>query len=111
MTQKSLTWVGTSLSDIRALPDEARRQLGFDLREVQRGNQPRDWKPMNSIDPGAIEIRVSVAGAFRLIYVAKFAESIYVLHVFQKKSAKTSRFDLAIARARYAAIRSLRQRR
>lgn len=44
---------------------------------------PRDWKPMSQVGSGVFEIRVRVGGAFRLIYVAKFTEGIYVLHVFQ----------------------------
>lgn len=63
-----------------------------------------DWKPMSSIGSGVIEMRVRVGGAFRLIYVARFAEGIYVLHVFQKKSQKTSPLDLSVARTRFAAV-------
>lgn len=64
---------------------------------------------MNTIGPGVIEIRVRAEGAFRLIYVAKFAEGIYVLHVFQKKSRKTSPLDLELARARFKAAVRTRQ--
>lgn len=64
-------WVGTSRDDLRALAGEARRELGFDLRRVQLGEMPRDWKPMNSVGSGVVEIRVRVGGAFRLLYVAK----------------------------------------
>ncbi|MEX2180718.1 MAG: type II toxin-antitoxin system RelE/ParE family toxin [Gemmatimonadaceae bacterium] len=109
MTAKSLTWVGSARADIQSLPPEAQRQLGFDLRLVQLGHVPRDWKPMPSIGPGVAEIRVRAGGAFRLVYVAKFAEAVYVLHVFQKKSQKTSPLDLALARARFAAVRRARQ--
>ena len=109
MTSKTLIWVGRSRADIQGLPEAARRQLGSELREVQRGDEPRDWKPMRSVGVGAIEIRVRVGSEFRLIYVARFPDAIYVLHVFQKKSQKTSHFDVALARARYAAVRVLRK--
>ena len=109
MTAKSLTWIGSARADIQALPPEAQRQLGFDLRLVQLGKMPRDWKPMSSIGPGVAEIRVRADGAFRLVYVAKFAEAVYVLHVFQKKSQKTAPLDLALARARFAALLRARQ--
>jgi phage-related protein len=57
---------------------------------------------MNSVGHGAYEIRVREAdGVFRVIYVAKFADAIYVLHCFQKKTQKTSREDLALASRRY----------
>ena len=102
--------MGSSRADLSALPEDARRQLGFDLREVQRGRAPRDWKPMPTVGAGVVEIRVRDAeGAFRLFYVAKFAEAVYVLHAFQKKTQKTSTLDLELARSRYAAVRRHRQ--
>ena len=85
MTDKRLIWMGSSLADLSAQPAEARRLLGFELREVQQGRAPSDWKPMPSVGAGVVEIRVRAAdGAFRVFYVAKFAEAIYVLHAFQK---------------------------
>jgi len=101
-------WVGSSRDDQRALSRDVRRELGFDLRRVQQGKMPRDWKPMASVGAGVIEIRVRVGGTYRLMYVAKYAEGIYVLHVFQKKSRKTSVLDLAVARTRLAALRRAR---
>jgi len=109
VTAKNLVWVGSTRADIRDLPEAARRQLGYGLREVQLGGRPRDWKPVATVGPGVIEMRVRVGGAFRLVYIAKFAEAVYVLHVFQKKSQKTSPLDLAVARARLAAVRRARR--
>jgi len=106
---KNLVWVGSARADIRALPDDARRLLGFELREVQLGGMPQDWKPMSTVGTGVVEMRVRAGGAFRLIYIAKFVEAIYVLHVFEKKSQKTSPLDLAVARARLAAVRRARR--
>ncbi|MBK8247511.1 MAG: type II toxin-antitoxin system RelE/ParE family toxin [Gemmatimonadetes bacterium] len=106
--EKPVTWVGSSHADLRALPAEVRRELGYDLRQVQRGREPRDGKPMATVGAGVWEIRVRVAGAFRLFFVAKFAEAVYVLHVFQKKSQQTPRLDLELGRARYQAV--LRER-
>ena len=60
---------------------------------------------MSTVEPGVVELRVHAGGAFRLMYVAKFVEGVYVLHVFQKKSMKTSPLDVAVARARFAAVR------
>jgi phage-related protein len=101
---KNLVWVGSSRADIRAVPETARRQLGSDLREVQLGGLPGDWKPISAVGPGVMEIRVHVGGAFRLMYVAKFSEAVYVLHVFQKKTQKTSQLDIEVARTRFAAV-------
>ncbi len=69
---------------------------------AQVGRNPDDWKPMSTVGPGACEIRVrDEAGAFRVIYVARFADAVYVLHAFQKKTRKTSRMDVELARQRY----------
>ena len=75
---------------------------------VQVGRDPGDWKPMSTVGAGACEIRVrDDTGAFRVIYVARFEDAVYVLHAFQKKSRKTSRSDLYLARKRYRDARDL----
>lgn len=80
----------------------ARREAGHQLDQVQNGIEPDDWKPMPAIGPGVREIRVrEVSGAFRVIYVAKFADAVYVLHCFQKKTQKTAQQDLDLAARRY----------
>ena len=83
---KPIEFLGTALDDLRALPTAARREAGYQLDRVQQGRSPDDWKPMSSVGQGVTEIRIREAGgAFRVIYVAKFANAIYVLHCFQKK--------------------------
>ncbi len=75
---------------------------------VQVGREPSDWKPMAIIGPGANEIRVrDVSGAYRVVYVAKFADAVYVLHVFNKKTQQTSALDLELARQRYRVAQML----
>lgn len=98
---KPIAWMDDSLERLRAFPSDARNDAGYALELVQRGDEPRDWKPMPSIGPGVNEIRIRAGGAFRVIYVAKFEEAIYVLHVFQKKSRKTDRVDIELSRRRY----------
>ena len=101
-TSKPVSFRGSSLEDLRAFPVGARRAAGFQLDRVQHGEEPSDWKPMTSIGAGVAEIRVrSEDGAFRVIYVVKFAEAIFVLHCFQKKSQRTSREDVEVAARRY----------
>ena len=93
---------GTSLEDLSRFPAAARRKAGFQIFKVQEGDDPDDWKPMASIGPGVREIRVRERGrAFRVIYVAAFRSSVYVLHCFQKKTEKTSSGDIETARRRY----------
>jgi phage-related protein len=99
---KPIEFCGSALDDLRAFPNAAKREAGYQLDRVQHGRNPDDWKPMNSVGSGVAEIRIRAAdGAFRVIYVAKFADAIYVLHCFQKKTPKTSRDDLALATRRY----------
>ena len=101
---KPLRFVGSSLDDLRDFPDEARRGAGFELRAVQNGLEPSDWKPIRTVGPGVQEIRIHVLGEWRVIYVAQRSDAVYVLHAFQKKSRKTSRQDIELARQRYRQI-------
>ena len=99
---KPVQFWGTALDDLCSFPKSARREAGYQLDQVQRGSDPDDWKPMKSIGQGVREIRVrDKAGAFRVIYVARLANAIHVLHCFQKKSRKTSRRDIDLACQRY----------
>lgn len=102
---KVLHWVGTSLDDLKAFPKNARSEAGHDIRRVQSGLDPRDWKPMKSIGAGAREIRVrDQAGAFRVFYVVVRGDAMYVLHAFQKKTQKTEKRDIDLAKARFKII-------
>ena len=99
---KLLRFLGTARDDLSAFPTAARSRAGHELFMVQVGREPDDWKPVGTVGPGACEIRVrDRERAFRVVYVARFRKAIYVLHVFQKTSQKTSRRDLELARARY----------
>lgn len=106
---KPIAWVDDSLEHLREFPAEARNEAGYQLERVQRGDEPADWKPMPSIGLGVSEIRVRARGAFRVIYLAKFAEAIYVLHAFEKKSRKTDRVDIDLSRRRYRALLARRR--
>lgn len=99
---KPVEFRGSSLEDLRAFPPTARREAGHQLDQVQHGWEPDDWKPMNAVGQGVNEIRIrDDAGAFRVLYVAKFADAIHVLHCFQKKTGKTSKADVELAARRY----------
>lgn len=104
MLIKALRWLGDSRRRIRDFPQEARQEIGFELWEVQQGNEPSDWKPMPTVGQGVNEIRVHAEGEHRVLYVAKFAEAVYVLHAFEKKTQRTSKPDIEIASARYRAL-------
>lgn len=95
---------------MRAFPEVARRRAGFELWEVQKGNPPSDFKPMPAVGIGVHEIRIRVGAAYRVLYVAKFSEAVYVLHAFQKKTQKTARDDLAFAKKRFRDLVQERRR-
>lgn len=102
---KPIDWRGSSLDDLRDFPDGAKSIAGFQLRKLQEGEEPDKYKPMVPVGPGAYEIIVDTTdGWFRVMYVAKFAEAIYVLHSFQKKTNKTPQHDIDLAKRRYAAV-------
>jgi phage-related protein len=105
---KPLFWAGSSLQDLRAFPDDARRLAGHELHLVQQGLEPDDWKAMTSVGSGVYELRIRTATEHRVFYLAKFSEGVYVLHAFQKKTQQTSQRDLDLARERYREI--LRER-
>lgn len=99
---KPVRFLGDSLKCLREFPSDARQDAGRQLDRVQRGLQPDDFKPMPSVGRGVEEIRVwDQAGTFRVIYTARLAEAVYVLHAFQKTMRATSRRDIAVARARF----------
>lgn len=111
MDDKRIVWMGSSRDDVRRFPREARRKAGFELRAVQRGQEPTDFKPIPSVGAGVYEIRIHSQNAYRIFYIARFEEVIYVLHAFQKKTQKTAKHDIDIARQRYKEVQDYRQAR
>jgi phage-related protein len=111
MAEKKIEWIGSSREDLRRFPKAARSKAGYELQAVQDGREPSDFKPMPSVGSGTYEIRVQVGGTYRVFYVAKFEEAIYVLHAFQKKTQKTERRDIEIGRQRYRKVQRERQAR
>ena len=109
--RKPVTWLGDSLESIRAFPSMAKARVGRQIARVQDGQEPDDWKPQPSIGLGVGEIRVRAEGAYRVIYVAKFGESVYVIHAFEKKSQRTPRPDTELARKRFRALVDARRQR
>ena len=102
---KPVKFRGSALDDLCALPVSVRREAGYQIDLVQRGRDPDDWKPISTIGGGVREIRIRDSnGAFRVIYVATFADAIYILHCFQKKTQKTRQVDIDLAAKRYRNI-------
>ena len=109
--EKAIGWRASALDDVRAFPDEARREAGYQLHLLQQGNAPDDWKPMPTVGPGTIEVRIHVGTEHRVFVVSKFEEAIYVLHAFDKTSQRTSKHDLELAERRYRDLIAERRQR
>lgn len=96
--------MGASYREIVAFPEQAQRAAGYNLRLVQDGGMPEDWKMLDTVGAGVFELRVRTdapAGAeYRVLYVAKFEEAVYVLRGFEKKTRKTSQHNIDVGRAR-----------
>ena len=101
---KQLRFVGSSQQDLGEFPEQAKREAGFELWQVQLGLMPNDFKPMPAVGAGAYEIRIKVGTQWRVIYVAKQKEAVYVLHAFQKTKQKTEKRDIDLAASRYKLI-------
>ena len=104
MSDKPLFWLGSSRSDLKAFPPDARRVAGFQLRRVQQGLEPNDWKPMPAVGRGVRGIRIHTGLDHRVFCVTQFAEGVYVLHVFEKRTRKTPIRELELARDRFCAL-------
>ncbi|MBI4542842.1 MAG: type II toxin-antitoxin system RelE/ParE family toxin [Gemmatimonadetes bacterium] len=111
MAIKPLLWLGSSRRAVRAFPKDTRQVVGHELFQVQQGLAPSSWKPMPTVGAGAIELRVDMGGAFRVLYVAKFEEGICVLHAFQKRTRRTAEVDIELDRKRLRDLEQQRRRR
>ena len=108
MPEKPLLWVGASYEAVRRFPKEAQRRAGYQLHRVQTGLEPQDWKPMPGVGPGIREIRIHSGRAFRILYLASYPEGVYVLHAFEKRTQRTNKLDLDVARERLKAVHLIR---
>ena len=111
MFMKRLSFFAGSRNDYMDFPASIRNKAGFQLDRIQRGLDPDDWKPMTSIGSGVKEVRLrDDTGAFRVVYVATFAEAVFVLHAFQKKTQRTEKRDIDLAALRFKELaRSLKK--
>ena len=106
---KDIIWLGATHQDIKGYPSEVKQDIGYNLDRIQRGLDPCDWKPISSVGLGVKEIRIHSDNEYRVLYVAKLEEAVYVLHSFIKKTQQTPTKDIALAKKRYAELLSLRR--
>lgn len=109
VAERHLFWLGSALEDIRSFPVAARQRAGFELGELQQERLPSDWKPVTAVGSGVYEIRIHIGVEHRVLYVAKFAEGVYVLHVFQKKTQRMRKHNVDVATTRLSEL--IRERR
>ena len=99
---RKIRWVGSSCDDLIRFPKAPCKEAGLQLSKVQAGLDPADWKPFDEVGAGTEAIRISDAkGIFRVMFVTKYEEAVYVPHCFQEKTQTTSKQDKEIATARY----------
>lgn len=111
---KPVVWVGSSLKDLKALPEAVQRGIGRALKQAQQGDKPSSAKPLTGFGGASVlEIRDNYdSDTFRAVYTVRFAERLYVLHVFQKKSRhgiQTASQDMGLIRGRLRAAEDLHQ--
>jgi phage-related protein len=98
---KDLDWLGDAKEAVSGFPEAVRQDVGHQLWLVQEGHPPTDWKPMSNVGAGVMELRLHHDNEYRVMYVAKFVEAVYVIHAFEKKTQRTSQKDLKLAEQRY----------
>jgi phage-related protein len=102
-----VAWEGDSKEAISSFPDAAKYNLGFELRLLQQGQQPTDYRPMSSIGPGVFELREQDERAwYRVIYLSRVRDVIHVLHCFEKRSRETPMKEINTARQRLKMVRA-----
>jgi phage-related protein len=106
---KPIAWLGDSLARLRAAPADIRSDAGYQLDLVQRGEAPADFRPMPNVGSGVMEIRLHGDNEYRVFYVARFEETVYVLHCFVKKTQATRKADIDLGRQRYSALLETRK--
>jgi phage-related protein len=106
---KRVVWLGASLEAVQGWTAEAQRDTGYQLFKIQSGLDPSDWKPMPGVGSGVQEIRIHCGNEYRVLYLAKLAEAVYVLHAFEKKTGKTPQAALDAARRRLQLLLSQRR--
>jgi phage-related protein len=106
---KQIIWLGKTHERVKSYSNSVKQEIGYNLEKIQRGLEPSDWKPMLSVGHGVKEIRIHQENEYRVLYVAKFAGSIYVLHAFVKKSQQTQKRDIDLTKQRYLEMINMRR--
>ena len=100
-----IAWEGDSKEILSGFPKDVKKNLGFSLRLLQQGLQPIDYRPLQSIGRGVFELRdADERSWYRVVYLSRVKDTIYVLHCFEKKSREMPKRDAETARRRLKAV-------
>lgn len=103
----TIAWEGDSREVLKSFPEDIRQNFGFELWELQLGERPSDYRPLTSIGPGVFELRDQDERAwYRVVYLSRINDVIYVLHCFEKKSREMPRKDFEKAKQRLKAVKA-----
>jgi phage-related protein len=97
---RPIFWHGNSQAVVRGWPGVSKRQAGAELFRLQLGSDPIHWRPMKSVGHGVREIKIVEGGQFRVLYLTQRGEDIVVLHAFEKKTQRTAKSDIDLAKQR-----------
>ena len=107
---RPIAWMGSAFADLLSFPEGIRKDAGYQLHRLQAGLEAADWKPMSEIGKGVAEVRLrDNSGAYRILYLARYEDVVYVPHCFNKKTQRTSGHDKYIAKARFQAVLDARR--
>jgi len=108
-------WLGDTLATLRACPQDVQDEVGYALYLAQIGAKCEGAKPLKGLGAGVLEVIADHRGdTYRAVYTVPFAERVYVLHVFQKKSKKgiaTPQSEIDLVRQRLKRAAELDQKR
>jgi len=103
----TIVWEGDSRVVLKAFPEAVAQNLGFELWQLQQGDKPRDYRPLPSVGPGVCELRDQDERAwYRVVYLSRIKDVIYILHCFEKKSREMPRRDFEKAKQRLKAVKA-----
>jgi phage-related protein len=103
----SVAWEGDSREILQSFPEVVRQNFGFELWQLQQGERPRDCRPLPSIGSGVFELRDQDERAwYRVVYLSRINDIIYVLHCFEKKSREMPRKDFEKAKQRFKTVKA-----
>ena len=112
---KPVIWLGDSLGTLRACPQDVQDEVGYALYLAQIGGKYEGTKPLKGLGAGVLEVIANHQGdTYRAVYTVRFADRVYVLHVFQKKSRKgvaTPQSEIDLVRQRLKRAAELDQNR